>query len=80
MTLTLTERQRVTRIFTAYKGALGGRDPASVDIRELLPAVFAAVPDTSEPEIAAVLRWAGRQALREADALESWWRQQQSTR
>jgi hypothetical protein len=76
MALTLVELQRCTRILTAYKGALGGRDPASVDIRELLPAVFAAVPDTSEPEIAAVLRWAGRQALREADALERWWQQQ----
>jgi len=41
-----------------------------VNVRDLLPAMFAAVPDTSVEEIIAMLRWSARKDLREADKLE----------
>jgi hypothetical protein len=62
--------ERFERIERAYVAALGGRDPASVNVIDLLPAIFAAVPDTSPHEIAEALRWSARKDLREADKLE----------
>jgi len=61
---------RFEQIELAYVAALAGRDPASVNVRDLLPAMFAAVPDTSVEEIVAMLRWSARKDLREADKLE----------
>ena len=53
-----------------YKLALAGRDPASVNIRTLLPEIFRLVPDTSVEEVVAMLRWSARKDMREADKLE----------
>jgi len=62
---------RFERIERAYKAALNGREPASVNIRTLLPKIFELVPDTSVEEVVATLRWSARKDLREADTLES---------
>jgi hypothetical protein len=62
--------ERFEQIERAYAAALAGRDPESVNIVELLPAIFAAVPDTSTQEIADALRWSARKDLRAADKLE----------
>jgi hypothetical protein len=62
--------ERFQRIERAYMIALDGRDPASVNVIDLLPVIFAAVPDTSTQEIADALRWSARKDLREADKLE----------
>jgi len=64
--------ERFERIEWAYIAALGDRDPAIVDIGDLLPAIFAAVPDATVKEIAEALRWSARKNFREADALERW--------
>ena len=70
----MNDMSRHETIIAAYNAALGGHDPADVDILDLLPAIDAAVPDASPAEIAAALRWAADQDLREADALEEWGR------
>jgi hypothetical protein len=57
------------QIMAAYYAALSGRDPAEVNVFELLPLIFERVPDTSIEEIAESLRWSARQDLREADQL-----------
>ena len=62
--------ERFERIERAYTAALAGRDPGSVSIVDLLPAIFAAVPDTTAEEIVEALRWSARKDLREADKLE----------
>jgi hypothetical protein len=41
-----------------------------VSVRDLLPVIFAAVPDTSVEEIVVALRWSARKHLRHADRLE----------
>jgi hypothetical protein len=64
--------ERFEWIERAYTAALAGRDPERVSIIDLLPEIFAAVPDTSTEEIAEALRWSARKNLREADALEQW--------
>ena len=46
------------------------RDPASVNVRTLLPKIFELVPDTSVEEVVAMLRWSARKDMREADKLE----------
>lgn len=61
---------RYVRIERAYTAALAGRDPNLVNIFDLLPAIFEAVPDTSPQEIADALRWSARRDFREADRLE----------
>jgi hypothetical protein len=61
---------RFAQIEAAYTQALAGRDPASVNVRTLLPKIFELVPDTSVEEIVAALRWSARKDLREADKLE----------
>jgi hypothetical protein len=61
---------RYQRIERAYVAALAGRDPATVSIMDLLPAIFSAVPDATTMEIAEALRWSARKDLREADTLE----------
>jgi len=43
------------RFARAYTAALAGRDPHTVSIRDLLPAIFATVPDTAIEEITAAL-------------------------
>jgi hypothetical protein len=70
MTILRRLNERFERIERAYKAALGSRDPASVNVIDLLPAIFAAIPDTSTNEIADALRWSARKDLREADKLE----------
>ena len=64
--------ERFERIERAYLAALDGRDPKTVSIFDLLPAIFAAVPDTTDKEIVDALRWSARKDLREADQLERW--------
>jgi hypothetical protein len=59
---------RYTRVASAYEAA-NGREPA-VDILDLLPAIYDAVPDATDEEIVAALRWLGDQNMREAEALE----------
>jgi hypothetical protein len=61
--------ERFERIERAYVAALAGRDPESVNVIDLLPTIFAAVPDTNAQEIADALRWSARKDLREADKL-----------
>jgi hypothetical protein len=65
-----TTNKRFQQIEEAYTAALGDDDAASVDILDLLPAIFEAVPDTNTDEIAAALRRAAEQQFKEADALE----------
>ena len=48
--------ERYGRIVLAYVRALGRRLPPE-NPNHLLPAIFAAVPDTSLQEIAAAIRW-----------------------
>ena len=62
--------ERFEQIEAAYKAALGGNDPAGVNVFDLLPAIFAAIPDASTHGIAQALRWSARKAFREADTLE----------
>jgi hypothetical protein len=62
--------ERYERIERAYVKALAGRHPRSVFITELLPAIYAAVPDTTTTEIVEALRWSARKNFREADELE----------
>ena len=62
--------ERFERIERVYHAALAGRDPESVSVFDLLPAIFAAVPDTTTQEIAGALRWSARKDLREADKLQ----------
>ncbi len=61
---------RFHRIVTAYEEALHGRDAAIVDVRDLLPVIFNAVPDTEHREIVDALRWAADREVAEADELE----------
>jgi hypothetical protein len=44
--------ERYERIERAYVKALAGRDPALVNIFDIVPAIFEAVPDTTTDEIA----------------------------
>ena len=62
---------RFAQIEAAYMRALAGRDPASVNVRTLLPKIFELVPDTSVEEVVAMLRWSARKSFRKADALEA---------
>ena len=55
--------KRFERIVLAYVRALGP-ELASANVGNLLPAVFAAVPDTNVQEIAAAIRWAIAQSNR----------------
>jgi hypothetical protein len=71
------EIQRFERIEAAYQAALAGRDPKTVRIDSLLPAIFAAVPDTTTDEIAEALRWSARKNFREADELERFGQERQ---
>lgn len=62
--------ERFSQINAAYDEALAAHDPADVDaVRDLLPAILAAVPDAGMEEIAAALEWAADQTAREAEAL-----------
>ena len=61
--------ERYTRIIEAYETALAGRDAKNVDILDLLPAIYDAVPDTSNDEIIAALRWLAKRDFQEADSL-----------
>jgi hypothetical protein len=62
--------ERFERIERAYTAALAGRDPETVNIVELVPAIYAAVPDTSTQQIVEALRWSARKDLRGASELE----------
>ena len=55
---------------TFLEDALDGLDAEAVDIVELLPAIFAAVPGANHQEIIAALRWAATRSFHEADQLE----------
>jgi hypothetical protein len=61
---------RFAAIDAAYVAALNGRDPSTVSIFDLMPAILDAVPDTTPDEIATALRCAAAKALREAEQLE----------
>jgi hypothetical protein len=70
MTATISRlHERFFRIERAYWTALAGRDPDTVEIIELVPAIFDAMPDTTLEEIADALRWSARKDVREADLL-----------
>jgi hypothetical protein len=71
MTVTRLPHARFQALERVYKLALAGRDPASVNVRTLLPKIFELVPDTSVEEILAMLRWSARKSFRKADALET---------
>jgi hypothetical protein len=60
---------RHERIMAAYTGALAGRDPATVDVVTLLPAIFAAMPDVEVDEIIDVLEREAERDFAEADQL-----------
>jgi hypothetical protein len=60
---------RYSVIIAAYETALAGRDPETVDILELLPAIVDAVPDTNDEEIVDALRWSADGHMREAEEL-----------
>jgi hypothetical protein len=60
-----------TQILDAYERAIAGRNPASVDALELLPAIERAVPRATIPDIVEALEAAAAQQFREADALEA---------
>ena len=49
----MTERAtwRYETILAAYDAALDGRDQADVDIVDLLPTIYAAVPNVTDAEI-----------------------------
>ena len=61
--------QRQDDILKGWKAGLAGRDPETVEIQDLLPAIFEAVPDATIPEIVEALR-GSRQNLAEARRLE----------
>jgi hypothetical protein len=69
--------ERHARIIEAYNAALGERDASDVAIEELLPAVFAAVPDATIFEIRQALIADGERLMRKADALEAEYRRRQ---
>ena len=60
--------ERYGRIVLAYVIALGRRLPENPN--HLLPAIFAAVPDTSTQEIADAIRWAIRKSKRSGARFE----------
>jgi hypothetical protein len=64
------DNPRYETIIDAYIIALAGRDPASISIFDLLPAIFEAVPDTSQEEIADALTWKAKRCIAEADELK----------
>jgi hypothetical protein len=61
--------ERYERIEAVYTAALAGRDPATVDIFDLLPAIYAALPDTYDDEVIEALRWSAEKKFREAEEL-----------
>jgi hypothetical protein len=63
---------RSNQILAAYNAALAGRDPADVEIGELLPSIFATVPGVPVREIKAALIAEGERLEREASELEAW--------
>jgi hypothetical protein len=56
-------------IIAAYDTALAGRDPQTVDILELLPAIVDAAPNTNDEEIVDALRWSAHGHMQEAEEL-----------
>jgi hypothetical protein len=62
---------RRARILAAYSEALGGREPEAVDIAEIAPAIFAAVPEATIANVKAALVDEGDRLAREAEALEA---------
>jgi hypothetical protein len=69
-----TERiydSRLQQIIDAHAEALAGRDVADVDIADLLPAIFDAVPDVTVEGIRLSLLAESERMVRETDALEA---------
>jgi hypothetical protein len=66
--------ERFEQIERAYYAALAGRQPELVSAFDLVPAIFAAVPDATPQEIADALRWSARKDLRAADELAELYR------
>jgi hypothetical protein len=62
---------RYEAIIAGYEAELDGRDPSTVSILDLLPGIYARVPNVSNDEIVAALRWSARKKLREADSIEA---------
>lgn len=50
------EPSRRYAIICAYRAALAGRDPATVDILDILPLIDAAIPEATPGEVAAALK------------------------
>jgi hypothetical protein len=70
--MTEETNQRFKRILAAYKDAIGDRDPADVNVVDLLPAIFKAAPVAEVDDIIAALGWQGERAMREAEALREY--------
>jgi hypothetical protein len=70
--MTEETNQRFKRILAAYKVAIGDRDPADVNVVDLLPAILNAAPDAEVDDIVAALSWQGERAMREAEALREY--------
>jgi hypothetical protein len=60
--MTEETNQRFKRILAAYKDAIGDRDPADVNVVDLLPAIFKAAPVAEVDDIIAALGWQGERA------------------
>jgi hypothetical protein len=67
----MTDLQRYQEIVLAWETAPDGRDANTVEIFDLLPAIYGSVPDASVEEIIAALKWGSDQASKEADALST---------
>ena|SRR5438132_3063746 len=68
----VTLYERFERIMRAYRAALAGREPETVSIVDLLPAIFGAVPDADVDEIIDALRWSARKDDHHADRLREY--------
>lgn len=69
MTCDLNARNK--QILDAYTDALAERDPANVEIEELLPHIFDTVPGVTVDEIQIALEWGSRQYSKEVRELEA---------
>lgn len=58
-----------SQIIAAYETALAGRDPAVVDILDLLPAIEAACPAAAVDDIVLALEKSAENDMREASQL-----------
>jgi hypothetical protein len=64
--------ERTACILAAYRDALAERDPADVAIEDLVPSIFAAVPDATVSEIVLALRTSAERLRGKAAALQTY--------